>query len=147
MRFAGWTSFDAQRATIWAMLSDPRRLVLCLPTRVPIEDLGDGRYRASGRVGSGWLSTQVIVNLELADVEADRGLRVKGHGAASGITFDGWVAYVLRPGPAAGPTVVDWEVDLDLRGGFATQINRVIEGRGPGELDRLVACLKAQAEG
>ena len=107
---------------------------------------GEGRWRATGRVGSGWLSTQVQVDLEVVDVEPDRALRITGRGGASGTSFEGWVAYVLRPGAVVGPTVVDWEVDVELKGGFAGPLARIIEQRGPEELDRLIACLKAQSE-
>jgi carbon monoxide dehydrogenase subunit G len=146
VRFAGWSSFAASRAAVWTVLADPARLVPCLPVRVPVEQLADDRWRAAGRVGNGWLATTVQVDLELVDVEPDRSLRIRGHGGASGTTVDGWVAYALRPGRAEGPTVVDWEVDLALSGGFAAMLSRVVEQRGPEELDRLVACLKAQAE-
>lgn len=146
MRFTGWTSFAASRAAVWDVLVDPGRLVPCLPVRVTVQSLGSGRYRASGGVGSGWLATQVQVDLELVDVEPGRSLRIRGRGGAAGTTVEGWVAYTLRPGPAEGPTAVDWEVDLEVRGGFAGPVNRLVEERGPEELDRLVACLRAQAE-
>jgi carbon monoxide dehydrogenase subunit G len=128
------------------VLSDPTRLAPCLPIRLPIEALGDGRYRAAGRVGNGWLATTAQLDLAVTDVEADRSLRIRGKGGASGTTVDGWVAYVLRPGPPEGPVVVDWEVDLTLTGGFAGAATRIVEQRGPEELDRLIACLRAQAE-
>jgi carbon monoxide dehydrogenase subunit G len=146
LRFAGWSSFSASRDAVWAVLADPSRLAPCLPVRMPIEPLGDGRWRAVGRGGSGWLSTQLQVDLDVVDVEPDRSLRIVGRGGASGTTFEGWVAYVLRPGAADGPTVVDWEADVELKGGFAGPLARIIEQRGPEELDRLIACLRAQAE-
>ena len=145
-RFTGWASFAAGRAEVWEVLSDPTRLGGCLPVRLAIEPAGSGRFRATGRAGNAWFSTQVQVDLEVFAVERDQSLRIVAHGAASGMTFDGWIAYVLRPGRPTGPTAVDWEVDVSIRGGFSGQVTRVVEERGEAAIDELVVCLRSQVE-
>jgi carbon monoxide dehydrogenase subunit G len=147
MRFAGWVAFDAPRARVWAILSDPARLARCAPVPLTVVATGETSSRAEGRVGSGLFSATVRIDLEVVDVEPDRALRIRFRGGASGMTVEGWVAWSFRPGPAAGPTTVDWEVDLAISGAFAGQITKVVEGRGAAELDHLTDCLKAQAEG
>jgi carbon monoxide dehydrogenase subunit G len=144
VQFTGWATFDASRAEVWAELADPVRLAPCLPVQVPIVARGDGQWRIDDRIGSGWMSTSIEVDLTLSDVEPDRRLRILVHAAASGTVIDGWIGHTFRDGPPEGPTTVDWEIDLTLKGGYAGIVSQLIESRGAAALDQVVACLKAR---
>src|SRR5689334_14405842 len=120
-------SLGAPRATVWALLSDPTLLAPCLPVPLTIVRTGDAAWQADGRVGNAFIATRLSVAITFEALDPDRQLRLGAHGGASGTAFDAAVTYTLRPGPAEGPTIVDWAVDLNLSGGFAGPINRVIE--------------------
>ena len=129
---------------VWDFVIDPTRLGPCSP--VPIERVDDRHYRAQARLGSGFFSATVKVDLEVTDVVDARSVRIVGRGGASGTTVEGSLSVELRPGANDGTTILAWEVEVRLAGMFAGQAARLIEEHGPVAMERLLTCIHREVE-
>ena len=144
MRFTGSEEFVAAREDVWTFLIDPANLGPCSP--VPIARVDDRRFRAEARLGSGFFSATVRLDLEVTDVVIGRSVRITCRGGASGTSLDGSVGLAIRSESAQGRTTVDWELDMELSGAFAGQAARLIEERAPDAIERLLACIRREIE-
>ena len=145
MRFTGTAAFAASRERVWTFLLDPANLGPCSP--VPITPVDGSHYRIQTRVGSGFLSTTLVVNLDVVQIVEGRSARIDGKGGASGIAIESAVTFDLRDGAAEKTTDVDWQVDVTLSGAFAGAAGRIIEERASEAVERLIACVRIEIQG
>ena len=145
MHFSGSAEFAADRNRVWGYLIDPTRLGPCSP--IPVQRVDDTHFRATTKVGSGFFATNVVANLEVTNVVEGQSATIAGGGGAMGTTVQATSTFSLRDGEIPGETIVDWTLDLDPRGGFASAINNVIQQRGQEAVDQLLDCLRRQIGG
>ena len=139
MEFTGSAPFRARRDEVFAFFSDPTRLGPCLP--VPVERVDALHYLAQARLGSGFLSTMVRVDLEITEAIEGWSATIVGRGGASGTVVEGSWRFAIRDGSTDDPTTVDWQAEIHLTGMFAGQASRLIEERAPEAIDQLLACI------
>jgi carbon monoxide dehydrogenase subunit G len=144
VRFQGTTEFMADRAEIWAFFVDPSRIGPCAP--VPIERVDDRHFRATAKVGSGFLSAKVALELELVEAIENEHAVLEGKGRGSGTTLTGSTSFRLRNGTMDGMTTVDWEAELELEGMLAGPAGRIISEQGEKAISDLLDCIRKQVE-
>ena len=144
MRFQGSTEFMADRAAVWAFFVDPTRIGPCAP--VPIERVGDRRYRATAKVGSGLFSAKVALELELVEAVENEHAVLEGRGRGSGTTLTGSTSFRLRNGTMDGMTTVDWVAELELEGMLAGPAGKIIADQGEKAIAKLLDCIRARVE-
>ena len=74
MHFEGTFEVDAPRDRVWAFIIDPQQVGQCGPGVESIEVIDDRHFKASAKVGIGFISARFVVDLEFVDVgRAERG--------------------------------------------------------------------------
>ena len=144
LQFTGSAAFNASPEEVWAFLIDPSRLGPCSP--VPIERVDERHFHAQARLGSGFFSATVRLDLEIADVLDGQRARITGRGSASGTTVSASLALEIRTGSPDGTTTVDWDLDAQVSGMFAGQAERAIGDRAQDAIQRLVDCIRRQVD-
>jgi carbon monoxide dehydrogenase subunit G len=145
LQLTGSAEFAAGRDEVWAILIDPTRLGPCSP--IPIERVDDRRFLATARLGSGFFSAVVRVDIDVTDVDEGHAVGIVARGGASGTAVDGDLHLRMPDGPANGPTRVEWDLAISATGMFGPQAMHLIERSAADAVDRLVECLKGQFEG
>ena len=83
--FLAWpASRRAPRDRVWAFVIDPNQVGQCGPGVESIEVIDDRHFKASAKVGVGFISARFVVNLEFVDLDAPNAATIKAHGQAPG---------------------------------------------------------------
>ncbi|GAA4887475.1 xanthine dehydrogenase family Fe-S subunit [Actinomycetospora straminea] len=113
---------------VWAVVSDPERLVACLPGAAMTEDLGDDRYRGRAVVALGPVSLRFegLAHVVERDPATHR-LRLLAQGAdRGGSSTQAVIRLAAEPGDGGG-TVLWADADVHLSGRVA-QFGRALAG-------------------
>ena len=70
MHFEGTVQINAPRDRVWAFVIDPNQVGQCGPGVESIEVIDDSHFKATAKVGVGFISARFIVNMEFVDLEA-----------------------------------------------------------------------------
>jgi len=73
MHFEGTVQINAPRDKVWAFVIDPNQVGQCGPGVESIEVIDDSHFKATAKVGVGFISARFIVNMEFVDLEAPDG--------------------------------------------------------------------------
>ena len=68
MHFEGTVQIDAERDKVWAFLIDPNQVGSCGPGVESIEVIDDTHFKATAKVGIGFISARFVVNMEMAEL-------------------------------------------------------------------------------
>ncbi|MFC5141489.1 2Fe-2S iron-sulfur cluster-binding protein [Actinomycetospora rhizophila] len=113
---------------VWAVLSDPARLVACLPGAEMTEDLGDDRYRGRAVVALGPVSLRFEGLAHIADRDdTTRRMRVLAQGADRGGSSTHAVIRLAADPADPGGTTLTADADVHLTGRVA-QFGRALAG-------------------
>lgn len=146
MKFSGSVDINAPRDRVWAFVLDPNQVGQCGPGVESIEVIDETHFKATAKVGIGFISARFAVNMEMAEqVPPDRAV-IKAHGQAPGSAVDA-TAEMQLSGPAEGPTRMDWSADVALAGTLASLGARMIEGTANKMIGQTFTCMKAKLEG
>jgi carbon monoxide dehydrogenase subunit G len=145
VHYSGRSEIVATPDRIFPFVVDLTRLGPCVP--VPIKRVDDTHYRALAQVGSGMFGMTIGIDLSVEDVVANSSAKILASGGASGTKVASTIAVALSPGSIGGTTAVDWQVDIDVTGGFASAASRVIEEHAQDAIDQLIGCIQRQVEG
>jgi carbon monoxide dehydrogenase subunit G len=146
MKFSGTTEIRAPRERVWAFVIDPNQVGQCGPGVESIEIVDDTHFKATAKVGIGFISARFVVNMEMAELqEPDRAL-IKAHGQAPGSAVDA-TAEMQLSGPPEGPTRMDWSADVALAGTLASLGARMIEGTANKMIGQTFDCMRTKLEG
>ncbi|MEA2611009.1 MAG: uncharacterized protein QOI37_853 [Chloroflexota bacterium] len=145
MRFEGSTPIKASREKVWAFVIDPEQVGGCGPGVEKIEVVDPTHFKATAKVGIGFISARFNVTMEFAEVHAPDRAVVKAHGQAPGSAVDATAEMRLSDGPD-GTTVMDWHGDVNLSGSIASLGARLIEGTANKMIGETFDCMRSKLE-
>lgn len=145
MKFEGRVEIHAPRAKVWAFVTDPDQIASCAPGVQSIEKLDGGRFKAHARVGSGFLSAKVVVDVEFTEIHEPDDATVRARGHAPGSAVDATAKMALTDG-ADGSTAVDWTADVTISGMIASVGAGRIDGTVNKGIGQTFDCIKAKLE-
>ena len=146
MHFEGTVQINAPRDRVWAFVIDPNQVGQCGPGVESIEVIDDSHFKATAKVGVGFISARFIVNMEFVDLEAPNAANIKAHGQAPGSAVDADAQMRLSDG-ADGGTTMDWSADVNIAGTIASVGARLIEGTADKMIGQTFDCMKSKLEG
>jgi carbon monoxide dehydrogenase subunit G len=145
MKFAGTVSIAAPRDRVWGFVADPNQVGQCGPGVESIEVVDDTHFKATAKVGIGFISARFVVNMEMAEQEPPDRAVIKAHGQAPGSAVDATAQMTLSDG-ADGGTTMDWSADVTISGSLASLGARLIEGTANKMIGQTFECMKAKLE-
>jgi uncharacterized protein len=146
MHFEGTVEIAAPRDRVWSFVMDPNQVGQCGPGVESIEVVDDTHFKATAKVGIGFISARFVVNMEFVDVSAPDAATIKAHGQAPGSAVDATAQMRLSDG-AAGGTTMDWSADVTISGTLASVGARMIEGTADKMIGQTFDCMKSKLEG
>ena len=146
MEFSGTVEIAAPRDRVWAFVIDPNQVGQCGPGVETIEVIDDTHFKATAKVGVGFISARFVVNMEFAEMTPPDAATIKAHGQAPGSAVDATAQMRLSDGEAGG-TRMDWEADVNIVGTIASVGARMIEGTATKMIDQTFGCMKSKLEG
>jgi carbon monoxide dehydrogenase subunit G len=145
VKFAGTVDIAAPRDRVWAFVVDPNQVGQCGPGVESIEVIDETHFKATAKVGIGFISARFVVNMELAERdEPDRAV-IKAHGQAPGSAVDATAEMRLSDGDG-GRTRMDWSADVALAGSLASLGARLIEGTANKMIGQTFDCMRSRLE-
>ena len=145
MKFSGTVDIAAPRDRVWAFVIDPNQVGQCGPGVETIEVIDDTHFKATAKVGIGFINARFNVNMEFAELEAPDRALIKAHGQAPGSAVDALAEMRLSDGEG-GTTVMDWNADVNLSGTLASVGARLIEGTATKMIGQTFDCMRAKLE-
>lgn len=144
MKFAGTVDITAPRDRVWAFVIDPNQVGQCGPGVESIEVIDATHFKATAKVGIGFISARFVVNMELAEQTAPDRAVIKAHGQAPGSAVDATADMTLSD--LDGGTRMDWSADVAIAGSLASLGARLIEGTANKMIGQTFDCMKAKLE-
>ncbi len=145
MHFEGTVEIGAPRERVWAFLIDPNQVGSCGPGVESIEVVDETHFKATARVGVGFISARFVVNMDLAELEEPNRALIKAHGQAPGSAVDATAEMRLSDGEAGG-TRMDWVADVSIAGTLASVGARMIEGTANKMIGQTFDCIRSKLE-
>ena len=146
MKFQGTVEINAPRDRVWAFLMDPNQVGPCGPGVESIEIVDDTHFKATAKVGIGFISARFKINMEIAERDEPNRAVIKAHGQAPGSAVDATATMALRDGEATA-TAMDWDADVMIGGTLASVGARLIEGTANKMIGQTFDCMKSKLEG
>ena len=146
MRFSDTTEIRAPRERVWAFLIDPRKVGHCGPGVESIEVVDDTHFKATAKVGVGFISARFNVNMELTEQDPPARAVLKAHGQAPGTAVDATATMRLSEAPDGSVTVMDWVADVIISGALASVGARMIEGTAKKMIGQTFDCIRTKLE-
>jgi uncharacterized protein len=145
MHFEGSVPIRASRAKVWAFVIDPNQVGQCGPGVEKIEVVDDTHFKATAKVGIGFISARFNVDMTFAELVAPDKAVIKAHGQAPGSAVDADALMTLSDGPD-GTTVMDWTADVNIAGTLAGVGARLIEGTANKMIGQTFDCMRTKLE-
>jgi carbon monoxide dehydrogenase subunit G len=145
MQFQGTVQINAPRDRVWLFVMDPNQVGQCGPGVESIEVIDDSHFKATAKVGVGFISARFVVNMEFSDVHAPENATIKAHGQAPGSAVDATAVMRLSNDPNGG-TTMDWSADVRISGTLASVGARLIDGTANKMIGQTFDCMKAKLE-
>ena len=146
MKFEGTVDIAAPRDRVWAFVVDPDQVGQCGPGVGSIEVIDPTHFKATAKVGIGFISTRFVVDLEFAEMTPTEAATIKAHGQAPGSAVDA-TAHMRLADAEAGGTRMEWDADVDIAGRIASVGARMIEGTAHKLIGESFDCIKSKLEG
>jgi carbon monoxide dehydrogenase subunit G len=145
MKFSGSVPIAAPRERVWAFVIDPNQVGHCGPGVESIEVIDATHFKATAKVGVGFILARFVVNLEMAEQEPPDRAVIKAHGQAPGSAVDATAEMHLTDG-GDGSTVMDWNADVAIAGTIASVGARLIEGTANKMIGQTFDCIRSKLE-
>ncbi len=145
MKFAGTVEIAAPRERVWAFVVDPQQVGQCGPGVESIEVVDPTHFKATAKVGIGFISARFVVNMEMAQLTPPDEAVIKAHGQAPGSAVDATASMRLADGESGG-TRMDWAADVTISGTLASLGARLIEGTANKMIGQTFDCMKSKLE-
>jgi carbon monoxide dehydrogenase subunit G len=145
MKVAGTVEIAAPRDKVWAFVIDPDRVGQCGPGVESIEVIDPTHFKATAKVGIGFINARFVVNMEMAELTAPDQAVIRAHGQAPGSAVDATAKMNLSDG-ANGGTTMDWSADVTISGSLASLGARLIEGTANKMIGQTFECMKSKLE-
>jgi uncharacterized protein len=145
MHFEGSVPIKASREKVWAFVTDPDQVGPCGPGVETVEVVDPTHFKATAKVGIGFISARFNVEMEFAEQQPPDRAVVKAHGQAPGSAVDATAEMHLSDGPEES-TVMDWTADVNLSGTLASVGARLIEGTANKMIGQTFDCMRTKLE-
>ena len=145
MKFSGTVQINAPRDRVWTFVTDANQVGQCGPGVESIDVIDDTHFKATAKVGIGFISARFIVNMEMAEQQPPDRAVIKAHGQAPGSAVDA-TAQMQLSGPPEGPTTMDWDADVALAGTMASLGARLVEGTANKMIGQTFDCMRTKLE-
>src|SRR3954471_423504 len=145
MKFAGTVDIAAPRDRVWAFVIDPNQVGQCGPGVESIQVIDDTHFKATAKVGIGFISARFVVTLEMADQQPPERAVIKAHGQAPASAVDATAEMTLSD-VDADRTRMDWTADVIISGSLASLGARLIEGTANKMIGQTFDCMKGKLE-
>ena len=145
MQFQGTVEIAAPRDRVWAFVMDPNQVGQCGPGVESIEVIDDRHFKATAKVGIGFISARFVVDLEFIDVDEPNQATIKAHGQAPGSAVDGTARIRLSDGEAGG-TRMEWAATVNISGTLASVGARLIDGTANKMIGQTFDCIRTKLE-
>jgi carbon monoxide dehydrogenase subunit G len=145
MKLAGTVDIAAARDKVWTFVTDPNQVGQCGPGVESIELVDETHFKATAKVGIGFISARFVANMEMAEQAPPDRAVIKAHGQAPGSAVDAVARMTLSDGSAGG-TRMDWEADVTISGSLASIGARLIEGTATKMIGQTFDCMKSKLE-
>jgi len=146
MHFEGTVEIAAPRDKVWAFVIDPNNVGPCGPGVESIDVIDATHFKATAKVGVGFISARFVVELEMAELQPPERAVIKAHGQAPGSAVDATAEMRLGDGSASGSTRMDWQADVTIAGTIASVGARLIEGTANKMIGQTFDCIRAKLE-
>jgi carbon monoxide dehydrogenase subunit G len=146
MKFSGQLDIAAPRERVWAFVIDPNQVGQCGPGVESIDVIDATHFKATAKVGVGFISARFVVELEMAELQPPERAVIKAHGQAPGSAVDATAEMRLGDGSAPGSTRMDWQADVTIAGTLASVGARLIEGTANKMIGQTFDCMRAKLE-
>jgi carbon monoxide dehydrogenase subunit G len=146
VKFSGSVPIKAPRDRVWAFVIDPDKVGSCGPGVESIEVVDPTHFKATAKVGIGFISARFVVNMEFAELKPPERALIKAHGQAPGSAVDATAEMRLADGPEPGTTVMDWSADVVIAGTLASVGARMIEGTANKMIGESFDCIRSKLE-
>ena len=146
MHFEGSVEIAAPRDKVWAFVTDPNQVGQCGPGVETIEVVDPSHFKATAKVGIGFISARFNVAMEFAETQPPDRAVIKAHGQAPGSAVDATAQMRLSDG-ANGGTRMDWDADVTIAGSLASVGARLIEGTANKMIGQTFDCMRSKLEG
>ena len=149
MEFSGAVDIPATREKVFAWVIDPNKVGQCGPGVESIEVVDATHFKATAKVGVGFISARFAVNLEIEEASAPDKAVIRAHGQAPGSAVDAVGRMNLVDGPQPGTTTMLWAAEVNIAGTLASVGSRLIEGTANKMIGQTFDCMRAKiaAEG
>ena len=145
MKFSGTVDINAPRERVWAFLMDPDQVGPCGPGVETIEVVDETHFKATAKVGIGFISARFNIDMEIAERDEPNQAVIKAHGQAPGSAVDATATMSLRDGDGGG-TTMDWGADVLIGGTIASVGARLIEGTANKMIGQTFDCIRSKLE-
>jgi uncharacterized protein len=145
MHFEGTVQINAPRDRVWAFVIDPNQVGQCGPGVESIEVIDATHFKATAKVGVGFISARFVVNLEFVDLDAPNAATIKAHGQAPGSAVDADARMELSDADGGG-TTMDWSAEVNIAGTIASVGARLIEGTANKMIGQTFDCMRTKLE-
>jgi carbon monoxide dehydrogenase subunit G len=146
MQFEGTIDIAAPRDRVWAFVVDPDRVGQCGPGVESIEVVDADHFRATARVGVGFIHARFVVDLEMAERHPPERAVIKARGHAPGSAVEATAEMQLAEGATSGTTTMAWRADVALHGHLVAVGSRLIEGTAHRMIGETFDCMRAKLE-
>jgi len=144
MEFSGAVDIPAPRERVFAFVTDPDKVGACGPGVDSIEVLDPTHFKATAKVGVGFITARFVVNLEIAQQEPPDMAVIKAHGQAPGSAVDAMGRMNLVDGKEPGTTTMLWAAEVSISGMIASVGSRLVEGTANKMIDQAFDCIRAK---
>ena len=146
MHFEGTVDIDAPRDRVWAFVIDPNAVGQCGPGVESIEVVDDTHFKATAKVGVGFISARFEVDMTFAT--CSRPMRRRSRPTARPrVRPSTPTPRCTCPTTASGGTTMDWKADVNISGTLASVGARIIEGTANKMIGQTFTCMKSKLEG
>jgi uncharacterized protein len=145
VKFSGTVDINAPRSRVWEFVTDPNQVGQCGPGVESIEIVDETHFKATAKVGVGFISARFVARMEMAEQTPPERAVIVVHGQAPGSAVDA-TAQMTLSGPPDGPTRMDWNADVALSGTMASLGSRLIEGTANKMIGQTFDCMRNKLE-
>lgn len=145
MRLEGKHAFKAPRPAVFGGITDPAQLAACIPGCEQLEPEGDGRYKATLRLGISAVRGTYQGYVTMRDVRPPERfvLAVEGSGAPGFIKGEGAIEFTEQ----GEETVVAWKGEAEIGGTIAATGQRLIGGVANLLIGQFFKCMEKRLAG
>jgi carbon monoxide dehydrogenase subunit G len=145
VRFEGSVPIRASRDRVWAFVTDPNQVGSCGPGVESIEIIDASHFKATAKVGVGFISARFQVEMAFAELEAPDRAVIKADGRAPGSVAHATAEMRLSDGEG-GTTVMDWHAEVTIGGTLASVGSRLIDSTANKMIGQTFDCMRAKLE-